>query len=38
MDGMRKGFYECIDRMLGFEDRLKVDIQLDSYDKANGNF
>ena len=27
-----------MDRMLGFEDRLKADIQLDSYDQANGDF
>ena len=38
MDEVRKGLYECMDRMLGFEDLLKADIQLDSYDQANGDF
>ena len=38
VDEVRKGLYECMDRMLGYEDRLKVDIQLDSYDQANGDF
>ena len=38
MDEVRKGLYECMNRMLGFEDRLKADIQLDSYDQANGDF
>ena len=26
VDKVRKGLYECMDRLLGFEDRLKVDI------------
>ena len=38
VDEVRKGLHECMDRMLGFEDNLKADIQLDSYDQANGDF
>ena len=38
MDEVRKGLYECMIRMLGFEKRSKADIQLDSYDHANGDF
>ena len=26
MDEVRKGLYECINRMLGFEERSKVDV------------
>ena len=26
VDELRKGLYECIDKMLGFEDRLRADI------------
>ena len=35
---MRKELYECMDKMLGFEDHLKANIVLDSYDKANYDF
>ena len=38
MDEVRKGLYEWMDRMLGFKDRLKASIWLDSYDQANGDF
>ena len=38
VDEVRKGLYECMDRLFGFEDPLKADIQLDSYDQANGDF
>ena len=38
VDEVRKGLYECMDRMLGFENRLKAEIQLDLYDQANGDF
>ena len=38
VDEERKGLYECMDRMLGFEDCLKADIQFDSYDQANSDF
>ena len=30
VDEVRKVLYECMDRMLGFEDCLKADFQLDS--------
>ena len=29
---------EWMDRMLDYQERLKVDIQLDSYDQAMGEF
>ena len=35
---MRKELNECMDKMLGFKDRLKANIELDSYDKANYDF
>ena len=35
---VRKGLYECMDRMLDYQEHLKVDIQLDSYDQAMGEF
>ena len=34
---MRKGFFECMDRMLDYQERLKADIQLDSFDQAMVN-
>ncbi|KAL6313224.1 hypothetical protein AAG906_018690 [Vitis piasezkii] len=34
VDEVRKGLFECMDRMLDYQERLKVDIQLDSYDQA----
>ncbi|RVW96149.1 hypothetical protein CK203_037756 [Vitis vinifera] len=37
-DEVRKGLFECMDRMLDYQERLKVDIQLDSYDQAMGEF
>ena len=30
----KKMIYECMDQMLSYEERLKADIQLDSYDQA----
>ncbi|WJZ93156.1 hypothetical protein VitviT2T_012116 [Vitis vinifera] len=38
VDEVRKGLFECMDRMLDYQERLKVDIQLDSYDQAMGEF
>ena len=35
---MRKGLFECMDRMLDYQERLKADIQLDSFDQAMGEF
>ena len=35
---MRKGLFECIDRILNYHDHLKVYIQLDVYDHTNGEF
>ena len=35
---MRKGLFECMDRMLDYQERLKADIQLDSYDQTMGEF
>ena len=35
---VRKGLFECIDRMLDYQECLQVDIQLDSYDQAMGEF
>ncbi|RVX05738.1 hypothetical protein CK203_027381 [Vitis vinifera] len=37
-DEVRKGLFECMDRMLDYQERLKADIQLDSYDQAMGEF
>ena len=33
-DEVRKGFKDCMTRMLSFEDRMTADIQLDLYDEA----
>ncbi|KAL6321486.1 hypothetical protein AAG906_018455 [Vitis piasezkii] len=33
-----EGLFECMDRMLDYQERLKADIQLDSYDQAMGEF
>ena len=33
VDEVRKGLFECMDRMLDYQERLKADIQLDSYDQ-----
>ena len=35
---MRKGLFECMDRMLDYQERLKADIQLDSFDQEMGEF
>ncbi|RVW39182.1 hypothetical protein CK203_078164 [Vitis vinifera] len=34
VDEVRKGLFECMDTMLDYQERLKADIQLDSYDQA----
>ncbi|RVX13588.1 hypothetical protein CK203_010298 [Vitis vinifera] len=36
VDEVRKGLFECMDKMLDYQKRLKADIQLDSYDQAMG--
>ena len=36
VDEGRKGLFECMDRMLDYQERLKADIQFDSYDQAMG--
>ncbi|KAJ9693656.1 hypothetical protein PVL29_009554 [Vitis rotundifolia] len=38
VDEVRKGLFECMDRMLAYQERLKADIQLDSYDQAMSEF
>ena len=38
VDEGRKGLFECMDRMLDYQERLKADIQFDSYDQAMGEF
>ena len=38
VDEVRKGLFECMDRMLDYKERLKADIQLDSFDQAMGEF
>ncbi|RVW84750.1 hypothetical protein CK203_046693 [Vitis vinifera] len=38
VDEVRKRLFECMDRMLDYQERLKADIQLDSYDQAMGEF
>lgn len=37
-DEVRDGLYACMDRMLSPDDRLKADIQLDLFNKAEGEF
>ncbi|RVW32648.1 hypothetical protein CK203_076537 [Vitis vinifera] len=37
-DEVRKELFECMDRMLDYQERLKADIQLDSYDQTMGEF
>ena len=32
VDEVRKGLFECMARMLNYQERLKTDFQLDSYD------
>ncbi|XP_059598441.1 uncharacterized protein LOC104881364 [Vitis vinifera] len=38
VDEVRKGLFECMDTMLDYQERLKADIQLDSYGQAMGEF
>ena len=38
VDEVRKELFECIDRMLNYQEHLKADIQLDSSDQAMGEF
>ncbi|RVW97933.1 hypothetical protein CK203_021221 [Vitis vinifera] len=38
VDEVRNGLFECMDRMLDYQEHLKADIQLDSYDQAMGEF
>ena len=38
VDEVRKGLFECMDRMLDYQERLKADIQLDLFDQAMGEF
>ncbi|XP_028102209.1 uncharacterized protein LOC114301458 [Camellia sinensis] len=38
VEEMRQGLYQCMDRMLSYDERLKADIQLDYYDQAKGEF
>ncbi|WKA11308.1 hypothetical protein VitviT2T_028819 [Vitis vinifera] len=38
VDEVRKGLFECMNSMLDYQERLKADIQLDSYDQAMGEF
>ena len=38
VDEVRKGLFECMDRMLDYQECLQVDSQLDSYDQAIGEF
>ncbi|RVW88781.1 hypothetical protein CK203_034720 [Vitis vinifera] len=38
VDEVRKRLFECMDKMLDYQERLKADIQLDSYNQAMGEF
>ena len=38
VDEVRKGLFKCMDMMLDYQERLKVDIQLDSFDQKIGEF
>ena len=38
VDEVRKGLFKYMDRMLNYQERLKADIQLDSYDQAMSEF
>ena len=38
VDEVRNELFECMDRMLDYQERLKADIQLDSFDQAMGEF
>ncbi|XP_059284199.1 uncharacterized protein LOC132037667 [Lycium ferocissimum] len=35
---IKEGLHNCIERMLDYDERLKVDIQLDCYDHLRGDF
>lgn len=35
---VKRGLYECMDRMMSFDDRLKADLQLEMFDKCLGEF
>ena len=35
---VRKGLFECMDKMLDYQERLKTDIKLDSYDQTMSEF
>ena len=35
---MRKGLFECMDKMLDHQECLKANIQLDSYNQTMGEF
>ncbi|XP_057954020.1 uncharacterized protein LOC131148322 [Malania oleifera] len=35
---VKKGLFECMNRMLTYEERLATDIQLDLFDNARGDF
>ncbi|XP_028065080.1 uncharacterized protein LOC114268155 [Camellia sinensis] len=38
VEEVKQGLYQCMDRMLCYDERLKADIQLDYYDQARGEF
>ena len=38
VDEVRRGLFECIDKMLNYHDCLKANIQLDAYDHVEGKF
>ena len=38
VDEVRKGLFECMDKMLDYQERLKTDIKLDSYDQTMSEF
>ena len=38
VDEVRKGLFECMDKMLDYKDRLAANIQLDLFDQARGEF
>ncbi|XP_028113479.1 uncharacterized protein LOC114311535 [Camellia sinensis] len=38
VEEVRQGLYQCMDRMLSYDERLKANIQLDYYDQAKGEF
>ncbi|XP_070021286.1 uncharacterized protein [Nicotiana sylvestris] len=35
---VKQSLYQCIERMLDYEERFKMDVQLDSYDQFKGDF